>query len=211
MKIHLAMIVLTGCLLGIRVAPAQESTAQPFEDKMLPALFQQEVQVELELVEDQKAELKQRLDALLQQKDELGRQLAEFQRSGATEQEVNARRQELIEGFELEKAETQSAILQVLLPHQRQRLREATAQIMMRESAKGRKVASPILVPEIRAYLEIDDQQAERIQQRASQLQSELMEQIRKLQQEAQAKLMAELTETQKAKYKQLVGDPIQR
>jgi len=191
-------------------ATAQEETeTKPFADKMLPALFNKQIQAELELVENQKSELKTLMDELQERRKQLGSELAEFKRSGASPSELDARRMEIVEGFETEKTTALSNLMNVLLPHQKKRLGQATAQYMMRELAKSKKLPTGILAPEIRKYLEIDDAQAEKIKNRASEIQKELAAKIKKLTEQAQAQLMNELTQTQKSKLDELIGERI--
>ncbi len=200
------------CSFPIASPVAQEDHAKPafYEKNLLNALFQEQVQGELELVDEQKVEIQQKLLEVRKRQAELQSELQEYQRGGATREELLAKRSQFVDEFEAYKTERQSNILAVLLPHQKQRLRETAAQLMIRDVARKQKTATPILVPEMRAFLDIDDQQAVRIKKKAEKLQKELMEEFKKLQQQAQTELMAELTEAQKSKYKKLIGDPIQ-
>jgi hypothetical protein len=183
----------------------------PFEARLVGALFNKQVQGELELVDEQKQEMKQILASLRKKQEELGAELAEFKNSGASKEEVAARHQDLVAAFAVNKNETMAEAMDVLLPHQQKRLRQAAVQVMMRESAKTKRVPTGVLVPEIREYLEIDDDQAVRIKKKATELQKQLAEKIKKLTEQAQGELLDELTESQKSKYKDLVGDPIKR
>ena len=96
-----------------------------------------------------------------------------------------------------------------LLSHQQKRLRQSAIQLVMRDTAKKKKLPTGVLVPEVREYLDIDDEQAARIKKRATELQKELIEKIRKLTEQSQKKLMEELTAKQKRKYEEMVGERI--
>lgn len=202
--------VLSSLYIGFSCT-AQEAKPLPFESRLVSALFNKEVQGELELVEDQSRELTQMLGSLQKKQGELGRELKEFKDSGASETELLSKRDEFIARFEIDKQQTMVQAMNVLLPHQQKRLRQAAVQVMMRETAKTKRVPSGFLTPEIREYLEIDDPQAERIKARATELQQQLADKIKKLTEQAQAELMNELTSQQKSMYKELVGDPINR
>jgi len=195
-------------LAQVLVGQSPQAQDQPFEDKLLPALFNKQIQRELELVDDQKEELTYLLDTLKRQKESLGVELREYAQTASAE-ELKAKRQELIDGFETQKKETQSTIMNVLLPHQKLRLRQATAQLMIRELAKQKKVSTGILAPEMLEFLDIGDEQARQIEDKAIEIKKRLAEQIRKLTEEANTELLGELTRQQRAKYQKLVGDPI--
>lgn len=209
MKTGFVFVVIIFCLSSW--CPAQDSKPLPFEARLVGALFNKQVQGELELVEDQKQEMKQILDLLKKKQDELGRELNEFRNSGASEAEVASKRQEFVADFEIDKEQTMAQAMDVLLPHQQKRLRQAGVQLMMRASAKSKQVPTGLLAPEIREYLEINDEQAERIKSKATELQKQLAEKIQKLTEQAQAELLSELSKKQKSKYEDLVGDTIKR
>ena len=94
-----------------------------------------------------------------------------------------------------------------LLPHQIDRLEQLSAQRMMTEG-KGRESAGLLSDPMIN-YLEIDNTQKQRIQEKSERLKKEVGEKIRKILEDARLELLAELTSKQKKKYEKLVGEPI--
>lgn len=209
MKTGFVFVVITFCISSW--CTAQDTKPLPFEARLVGALFNKQVQGELELVEDQKQEIKQILEVLKKKQDELGRELNEFKNSGASEAEIESRRQEIVASFEIDKKQTMDDAMSVLLPHQQKRLRQAAVQVMMKSTAKSNRVPSGLLTPEIREYLEIDDRQAERIKEKTIELQKQLAEKIKKLTEQAQSELLSELTKEQKSKYEDLVGEPIKR
>lgn len=198
-------------MLFVLNAPAlgQDDDAKPFADKMLPALFNEEVQTDLELVADQKSEMKRMLDELVQRKDQLGKELEEFRQQGATVDEVEKKRDEFVKGFEDDKAKTFQQVSNLLLPHQKNRLQQLTVQLMMREAMKAQRIPTGVLVPEMRKYLNIEDGQADRIKAKTKKLQEELAKKIKKLTDDARTELLKELTAEQKKKYDDLVGEQI--
>ena len=210
MKYRQIVLVSIVALLFADKSIGQES-ASPFEDKMLAVMFQPDVQADLELSDEQKSEITTLLDEVKQRRNELSKQLREFHASGAAPAELEAKRMQFVDRFEIDKSEMQAKMMNVLLPHQQQRLRQTTTQLMIRETAKQQKIPTGILAPEIRELLDIDDEQANRIEKKAAKLQKELTEKIKKLQEEARSELMSELSAVQREKYQSLVGDPIQR
>jgi hypothetical protein len=210
MKSRISLILLFVLISSLGHAQEQAKPL-PFEARLVGALFNKQVQGELELVEDQKQEMKQILGSLRKKQDELGRELTEVKNSGASEAEVESRRQEIAASFEIDKKQTMDDAMSVLLPHQQKRLREAAVQVMMKATAKLKRVPTGLLTPEIREYLEIDDRQAERIKAKTTELQKQLAEKIKKLTEQAQSELLSELTKEQKSKYEDLVGEPIKR
>ena len=207
----LAIVALTLSTCAIPVTCcAQEEQPLPFANRMLAALFNKDIQKNLELVDEQANELQTVLDEVQEKRKTLAAELREYQQSGVTESELEARREEVVEDFEKQKAEFQSKATSVLLPHQRDRLRQLTVQFMMRDAARRNNVPTGMLSPEIREYLDIDDKQAEKIKDRATELREELMEKIQKLTKQAQDELLSELSDPQKKKYKKLVGEIVQ-
>lgn len=205
-------LVFAALVFWSSISVAQDASQPlPFEARLVGALFNKQVQGELDLVDDQKQEMKQILELLRLKQQELSRELQEFKSSGASDSELMSRREEFIAGFEKDKQRTMADAMKVLLPHQRKRLRQAAVQVMMRESAKSQKVPTGVLAPEIRDYLEITDVQAERIKKKAAKLQQQLAEKIRKLTEQAHSELLSELTKQQQSKFEDLVGDPIQQ
>ncbi|MFK7767264.1 MAG: hypothetical protein AB8B55_08580 [Mariniblastus sp.] len=201
----IAFFILIASFLASYSSGQEES--KPFADKILPALFNKQIQADLELVGDQKSEMQAMLDALVERKNSLGKELEVFRQEGASPDEIEKRKEEIVKGFEDDKAKTLKEAMGVLLPHQQKRLQQATAQLMMRETQKAKRIATGVLVPEVRKYLAIDDPQANRIKTKAAELQKQLAEEIKKLTEKAKAELMEELTKEQQKKYLDLVGE----
>lgn len=198
------------CFLLPALVCAQEEQSLPFADKMLGALFNKDFQRNLELVESQSAELKKVLKEVEDKRNSLGKEMKEYQQSGATKEEISVRHKEIVADFEKQKADFQIKATAVLLPHLLDRLKQLTVQFMMKDTAKRNRIPTGILAPEIRSYLDIDDSQAEKIEKRATEIRDELRKKIQELTKKAQDDLLAELSDSQKKKYKKLVGDIVQ-
>ena len=184
----------------------QESAKQnsnPFSAYQFNALFNQQVQAQLELVEEQRAEIRLLTTELLDLRKQLQQELREFA-EGASEAEVEMKREAAQAQLEELKSRSQQRAMEVLLPHQQKLLSEVTVQLMLRESAK--KNGAGVLAPEMRQYLEIDDEQAERIRVASERVRKKLAEDIKKLTEQATAELQKELTPEQRRKYRKLVG-----
>ena len=180
----------------------------PFGERLLGALFDPRVQRELELTEDQQVELKSHLEELRSQRDELGRELRQFAQT-ATPEEVEARRAEMVEQFQASRQSVRTTVFEILLPHQKDRLKQVTAQVAMENFARNNEAG--VLAPEMLKYLDIDEEQAARIRERATEIRQELAEEVRRLTNEARDELMQELTADQQKKYKQLIGERMER
>lgn len=211
MILRRTILCLFCCVLAGSAIVAQETNEAPFEDRVLPALFNEKIQSELDLVDEQKSQLAVLLNLLKSKRDTSIKALKQLEQEGASKDEIQAKREQLIAQLEFEKAETKSEVMEILLPHQQQRLRQVTNQFMLREIAKSEKVPSGVLAPLMRKYLEIDDAQANRLQEKAAALKKGLDEKIKKLTEEAQQELLKELNSEQRAKFEKLTGEPIEK
>lgn len=188
------------------MAPLAPQDENPYAKFAVNAIFDKRVQQELELGEKQKTEIEVTLKQLTDLRDEMAEELREMKMAGVTKQEILRRRDNLITRLEDEKKDLQKDLFEILLPHQVTRLNQLAAQIANREAAKKGKTNTGLLTPEMKDYLDIDDQQAERIKQRTSEIQKELAEKIRKLNEQAIEEQLKELTPSQREKYLKLMG-----
>jgi hypothetical protein len=90
----------------------------------------------------------------------------------------------------------------VLLPHQRKRLKE----ISLRMKMKQRGTTGSLVDTELAKTLDIGEAQKERIRRRAAEVQKELEEKIAKLREEAREQILEELTPDQQRKLKDMLG-----
>lgn len=194
------------CLLAF-VAPAVAQEKTSFGEFALNAMFNKQVQKELDLVDEQTTEITEQLKGLMKFRNELAAELREMKTAGEAEQALIKRRDEMQEELKVQKKKVESQVLDVLLPHQQKRLREVSAQFVTREAMKQSKVSTGLLTPQMLEYLDVDDEQAERIEKRAEEIRKRLTGKIDKLKKEALEDLMKELSAKQKKKYRNLMGE----
>lgn len=186
---------------------AQDS---PFENLALSALFDNRVQAELELSDLQKSKISKILKSVLTWRNDYLEEYRELAKAGLPADKIAEKKKEIQETIELKKGEYQKDALDVLLPHQIKRLRQLTVQAMMPQIAKQQKTKSGLLTKEMMAFLEIDDEQKNKILQKTEQLQRELLEEMKKLQSKYTDKLLDELTPSQRKKYTDAVGEKVE-
>lgn len=179
----------------------------PFQEKLLPVLFSPNVQKELELSEAQVLQLKRLLASIKESQQEFGKQLKTLKSQGANPDEVEAKRKSFITELEKQKDEVLSEATDLLLPHQIDRLKQVTIQLMMRESAKASKKESGLLTPEMIEFLGIDSKQEKSIRDKTLELQKKMIKEIKEIQDKYRKELMRELTPKQRKKYEEATGD----
>jgi Spy/CpxP family protein refolding chaperone len=94
----------------------------------------------------------------------------------------------------------------VLLPHQRERLKQLNIQSQLRRQNTSDALTRGALATE----LNITDEQREKLSQMQEQVAEELRKEMEQLQQEAREKVLSVLTPEQRAKLTQLTGDSFQ-
>ena len=160
-------------------------------------LRRDDVRKELELVDDQIT----KLDILRQKRGERIRELYSGLK-GLSREERNAKLRERF--IEFSKT-SQKEIDQVLLPHQAKRLAQLVIQYRLRGGTSRTLTSS-----QVSEGLGISDEQKARLQERATELSRELQEKFNKLRQEFREKLLEELTPQQRAKWKDMIGEPFE-
>ena len=200
-----------GCLLLTLAASAIAQEKPAFDQFAINALFNKQVQRDLDLVEEQTKEISEYLKGLTEYRDKLASELRELKAAGQDQQALNQRRDEMRKELEKEKQKIQSQVMEILLPHQRQRLKQVSAQFMNREAMKESKVPTGLLTPKMVDYLEIDSKQAKRIEKRSQELAKELAKKVEQLKSEAIEDLMKELSPKQRKKYSELMGERFDR
>ncbi len=90
----------------------------------------------------------------------------------------------------------------LLLPHQKERLKQVALQMRMQQMGTASALAGERIAEE----LGISDEQKERLQNRAAELSSELQEKIAELRESMKEELLNELTPDQQEKLKALTG-----
>jgi Spy/CpxP family protein refolding chaperone len=162
------------------------------------ALLQREdVQQELELLEDQKTQLKAMNEKTRERMGELFR----GQRGGA---EGNDRRDELRETFRKFNEETQAEVDKILLPHQSKRLQQLEVQMRMRGGVMG------ALGGDVAEKLGISEEQRDKLREKAQGLEQELRKKMAEVRKQMQDQLLAELSPEQRKQFNDMVGDPFE-
>jgi len=155
-------------------------------------LRNEEVGRELELVDEQRARLDKVNDEIRDQMRDLftrGRDLSDEERR-AQFQEFGEKVQKQVDG--------------ILLPHQRDRLKQIALQQQLRRSGgTGGALASSTMVEE----LGITEAQKEELAKVRKETEAELQKQIAKLRKEAEAKILKVLTREQQAKWEKMMGE----
>ncbi len=103
------------------------------------------------------------------------------------------------------RADAEATVESTLLPHQRTRLTQISNQMQMRGGAMRGLVSGPVA-----DQLNITDDQRERLQARAQQLEAQLQQRMNELRAQALERLLQELTPTQREEYRKLVGAPFE-
>ena len=185
----------------------EEKAQKPFQDMMVNALFDKRVRKELELSSEQKGSIDELLKPLAKEHKQMEKQIKEFSKTGAAENEMEQFKLGLHEQFLARKSEVEQQVVKTLLPHQIGRLKRMSIHKMLQHSAKQSKEPSELLSPQIRQYLKINDKQADKIRTKALELQKELREKIQELQKKAHDELFRELDSKQRKKFEELVGE----
>ena len=181
-----------------------EANAQPggggfggFGGRPEDLLRRDDVRKELELVDDQI----EKLEEFSNRQRESGRELF----AGLRDLSREERAEKFREIFAKRAEESQKEIGKILLPHQTKRLGQLAVQYRMR-SGTSRGLTSGSVAEE----LGITEEQQEDIRKKAEEVQKELNEKIAKLREEARDDILQALTPQQRAKFKQMVGEPFE-
>ena len=168
------------------------------------ALLQDEnVRKELDLVDEQVSKLR---DIGEKMQEDMRAQFAGFDFGSLRdlpEEERNARFAEMRKKGEEVAASAQKEIDGVLLPHQRERLKQIMVQSQMRGGA-DRALTDGTLAEE----LGITEEQKAALAKKQEEVQAAMQEKLAKIRQEAQDELLSVLTPAQQAKLKGLIGQP---
>ncbi len=168
------------------------------------ALLQDEnVRKELDLVDEQISKLR---DVAEKMQEDMRAQFQGFDFGSLrdlSEEERNARFAEMRKKGEEVAASAQKEVDAVLLPHQRERLKQLMVQSTMRFGA-DRALTSGTLAEE----LGITEEHKEALAKKQEEVQAAMQEKLAKIRQEAQDDLLSVLTPTQQAKLKSMIGQP---
>jgi Spy/CpxP family protein refolding chaperone len=149
-------------------------------------LNDENVQKDLELLDNQK-------EKLADLRDRIGEEMRSlFQGGGGGD--ARERIREKMEGFQKE-------VDGILLPHQRDRLKQIGVQSRLRFGSTSNAIADA---------LELSEDDAKKLADKDKELTAEMNKEIAKIREKYRDKLLDVLGPEQKAKWKQLVGNPIE-
>ncbi len=163
------------------------------DDNPRRLLRSEAVQRELEMTEDQIKSIEGREDNRGGNRDARNAEL-----EGLSDE---AREEKLREMRAARERERMAELEEILLPQQVQRLKQIVAQAAAQGGARS------MINGTLTSKLNITDEQKERIEKKAEELQKELDEKIAKLREQMRNELLAELTPKQRDQYKQIMGD----
>lgn len=163
-------------------------------------LMRDDVRKELEIVDDQVEKIRALSDEMREQMRDLYSGLRDL-----SQEERQAKFTELREkSAELQK-ELSAKVDDVLLPQQRDRLKQIGLQMQMRYRG-----TSGLLTDQLAEDLNITDKQKEELRAKAEEVRKSLEEQIAKARAEARDELLEVLTQEQRDKLKALLGNDFQ-
>lgn len=165
-------------------------------DQLSSLLALPDVREELEMVDDQFAELQ---EAQKEISRELSKQMNEIMKGGKFDpskagglKELLAEQQKLAEG----------RIQEMLTPQQLERLRQIALRVRMKQSGAIGMLGSK----EVQEALEIDEEQLKKLKEKAKEIQEAMEEKIADLKKEAREELLDELTSKQRKKLDEMLG-----
>ncbi|MCL4202890.1 MAG: hypothetical protein KJ000_10355 [Pirellulaceae bacterium] len=163
----------------------------------LTLLLRADVRGELELLDEQVAELQKLADGMRDQ----------FRDLMTPDENVSwqDRMQRFREVAEKARDEAQQKVDKILLPHQKKRLEQLSNQMRMPGGAMRGMTGGPLA-----DELGLSDAQREKIRAKAEQLEAELRKKLAEMRAQAQAELLKELTPQQQAKIKEMFGEPFE-
>lgn len=168
---------------------------------ILNLVQREEVQQELELIDEQRDKLE---DVVADARQRIGDELRDM--FAGMQDLSNEERQEQFEKIRarVEKLnkESEGDLKKILLPHQFDRLKQISVQQRVQQQG-----ASALTSGELAETLNLTDEQREKLEKRAAEVQQELQEKIAQLRLEARNKMLDVLTPEQRTKLQSLMGD----
>ena len=184
----------------------------------LELLAREDVQKELELLDDQIAEIE---EAREDQRDAVREAFSGFGRGGNRGggnrdrqgggdrgqrqggEDRFARFREMREKME---KQVKESIDKILLPHQSKRLTQLALQRSLRGGAA--QAAAALSSGDLAEDLKVSESQGEKLQEKARSIEEKLRKEIAKLRKKAQEELVGSLTPAQQREFKEMVGKP---
>lgn len=168
---------------------------------ILGLAMRDEVQQELQLVDEQKDKVKGIADGMRDKLRDDMRGMFEQMRD-LSDEERQAKFGEIRAKFESINADMEKQLDKVLLPHQIERLKQIDLQTKVRQRG-----ASALTSGDLAKTLNLTDDQREKLEKRAAEVQEELQAKIRELQADARKKMLDVLTPEQQTQLQKLMGD----
>jgi Spy/CpxP family protein refolding chaperone len=160
-----------------------------------------EVQQELQLVDEQKDKVHALSDDMRTKvREEMGSMFQGLQ--GASDEDRRAKFDEIRTKFESINKDMEKKLDGVLLPHQLERLKQIDLQNKMRQRG-----ASALTGGDVAEALNLSDEQRDKLEKRAAEVQEELQTKIKELQADARKKMIDVLTPEQQAQLQKMMGD----
>ena len=178
----------------------------PSGQSLMYLLYYPQFQKEIEIVDDQKAEL-QKIQAESTAKMTEAYKAFNNQQEGDQQQ----RQQKYMELYQSLAKETEEKVAKILLPHQKKRLNQIMLQMKLSQSSYGYGFAGALEGDDVGKELGITDTQREELKKKEEKIRSELtkkyQEFYKKLNEETREEMMSVLTPAQKKKLEDLLGE----
>jgi len=159
-----------------------------------------EVQQELQLVDEQKDKLKGITDEMrTKAREQMGDMFRQMQ--NLSDDERAAKFGEIQTKIDALSAESKKKLEKVLLPHQMERLKQIDLQTKIQYRG-----ASALTGGDVAKALNLTDEQRDKLEKRAAEVQEELQAKIKQLQADARKKMLDVLTPDQQAQLEKMMG-----
>lgn len=168
-------------------------------------LYYPQIQKEIEIIDDQKAELQKIQSYMSTRMSEAYKTL-----SVPPDGDPQERQKKYMEVYQTIAKETDEKVNRVLLPHQKKRLSQIMLQMKLQQSGYGYGFAGALGEEEVSKELGITDAQKEELRKKEEEVragvQKKYQEFYKKLSEEAKEELMSVLTPAQRKKLETLTG-----
>ena len=164
-------------------------------------LFNPQIERELEIVPEQK-------EKLTSIRSEMSTKMREMYKSFG-DLDPSERQQKYYEAYKVLGEETEEKVREVLLAHQLDRLRQIMLQMKLRSAGYGS--ASALSGEDVSEALGLTEEQKEQLRKKEEEVRADMQEKTQefynKLREESRDKLLGVLTEAQRKKLRDLMGD----
>lgn len=167
---------------------------------LMGLISRDEVQQELQLVDEQKDKVRGITDEMRNKVRDQMRDVFTQMRD-LSDDERRAKFGEIRTKMESLQADTEKELDKVLLPHQLERLRQIDLQTKVQQRG-----ASALTGGDVAKALNLTDEQRDKLEKRAAEVQEELQTKIKQLQADARKKMLDVLTPDQQAQLEKMMG-----